>query len=77
MSADYLVIHVTLTQRELMAQSFRGASRQERETHLKDYLETVGLRPRHGCGTMEIWQDVASSTVHYRQHIPKTDEDGA
>jgi hypothetical protein len=70
-SQDYLVIQVTVSAFDLQRQRFNGSTREERDTALKDYLETLGLRPRHGCGTLEWWDDPVCYQRHYRQRIPR------
>ena len=70
-STPYLVLEVHVSQDDLHRHSFVGATRKERDHHLKDYLETLGLRPRHGCGTLEWWDDPTQAVRHYRQAIPR------
>jgi hypothetical protein len=67
----YMVIQVTVSRRELSAQMPLAADRDTREAALKTYLETLGLRPRHGCGTLEMWDDPASGYRTYHQRIPR------
>ena len=71
----YLMIEVRVSIRALQRESFLGATRDEREQHLKDYLETLGLRPRHGGGTLQWWDDPAVAYRQYRQTIPRSPEE--
>jgi hypothetical protein len=66
----YMVIQVKVSHYEVCRQVPYGLHRDRREASLKDYLETLGLRPRHGCGTMEFLDDPDGSFRTYRQTIP-------
>ena len=43
--SPYLILEVRVSFEALHRESFLGATRDAREQHLKDYLETLGLRP--------------------------------
>lgn len=72
-SENYMVIEVRISQQELREHYYNEVlPRDVREAQIRDYLETLGLRPRHGPGgTMEIWDDPATGERRYRQCIPR------
>ena len=69
-ASPYMVLVVRVPYRELSVHMPLVADRDRRAEGLKNYLETLGLRPRYGCGTIEFFDDPASDCRTYRQTIP-------
>ncbi len=67
--STYLILRVTVTAHDLQRHQV-GETRDAREAALKNYLETLGLRPRHGNGTMEFSEDFATGNRTFIQKIP-------
>ena len=64
--AESDVLTVTVAHRDLLTHIL-GATVEEREQDLNDYLETLGLRPRDARYKLEQFSDLARDCVIYRQ----------